>query len=196
MTESLYLETNFLLSFAYGQNPLTEQLLERIEQRSIPVVMPEVCVTEALSAWRNRRSRLIEVTRGYGDHQREFSRWSGVAAAVGVSNMFRDLPVQLELAQSTARSRLFECLHRLRSLTRFITGDADWLDPSLRSQRTNGLLDDYICSAIFRDRCLSKTPGFFVTENADFHEPSIVADFGSVGVTVWSDPSFALEHYA
>ncbi len=42
----LYLETNFLLSFAYGQHDGSELLLTLIEDKSIDVVMPEVCVAK------------------------------------------------------------------------------------------------------------------------------------------------------
>jgi predicted nucleic acid-binding protein len=74
----LYLETNFLLSFAYGQNKDSESLLNHIETTPIDVVLPEVCITEAIASWRNRRSRLLQVTEDYGEHQRELGRWDFV----------------------------------------------------------------------------------------------------------------------
>jgi predicted nucleic acid-binding protein len=190
----LYLETNFLLSFAYGQNRDSESLLNHIETTPIDVVLPEVCITEAIASWRNRRSRLLQVTEDYGEHQRELGRWDSVSASEA-SDMFRDLPVKLELAHSAARTRLFDCLRRLQVRSRLIAGDPAWLDPAKRIGRMKGDLDDYICSAIIVD-APAQSPAYFLSENKDFHEPSVVGDLGAVGVTVVKTPLEALGKYS
>jgi hypothetical protein len=191
----LYLETNFLMSFAYGQNLDSEELLEHIEAHGIDVVMPEVCVVEALAAWRNKRSRLLNVTAGYGEYQRELGRWQSVSDAPAASDMFRDLPVKLELANTDALDRLFDCLRRLDARTRFITGDRTWLNPSTRAERISGYADDYICSAIIKDAARVASPSYFLTENKDFHEPSVVADMAAAGVTILTSPTEAMTKY-
>ena len=195
MMPPLYLETNFLMSFAYGQNVDTEPLLDHIEAKGIDVVLPEVCLIEAIAAWKNKRSRLINATNGYGDHQRELSRWKSVVDAPDASDMFRDLPVKLELANTNALDRLFDCFKRLEPRTRFIAGDGAWLNPSTRVIRTNGYVDDYICSAIIKDARTKAAPSYFLTENKDFHEPAVVADMGTVAVTVLASPADAIAKY-
>jgi hypothetical protein len=191
----LYLETNFLMSFAYGQNLDSESLLQRIETKRVGVIMPEVCVIEALAAWRNKRSRLLSVTEGYSDYQRELGRWQSVSDAPGASDMFRDLPVKLELANTNALDRLFDCLRRLDPQTRFIPGDRAWLDPSARAGRISGYADDYICSAIIKDANAVGSASFFLSENKDFHEPLVVADMAAAGVAVLTSPADALAKY-
>lgn len=109
--------------------------------------------------------------------------------------MFRDLPVKLELANTNALDRLFDCFKRLEPLTRFIGGDRAWLDPSTRFIRTNGYADDYICSAIIRDARARAVPSYFLTENKDFHEPAVVADMATVAVTVLTAPADAIVKY-
>jgi hypothetical protein len=194
MTPWLYIETNFLLSFAYGQNPDSELLLLKIERKPIAVVLPEVCVVEAIASWRNGRSRLIDVTKDYGRHQRELGRWNSVDAS-NASDMFRDLPVKLELAHKTARDRLFECLKRLEVTgMRLISGQRAWLDPSTRVVRMSGDVDDYICSAIIGDTSRSAA-AYFLSENTDFHQPSVVANMAAVGVTVLTSPADAIAKY-
>lgn len=192
----LYLETNFLLSFAYGQHDDSESLLALIEDKSIDVVMPEVCIAEAMSAWRNKRSRLLDVTARYGEQQRELGRWQAITDAADASNMFRDLPVKLQTANAAALDRLFDCLRRLAPRTRFIAGDREWLDPETRVKRTNGYVDDYICSAIVADARAGAKTAFFLTENDDFHESSVVDDFAAANVIVLASPSDALDRYA
>ncbi len=191
----LYLETNFLLSFAYGQHDDSEPLLALIEDKNIDVVIPEVCVAEAMSAWRNKRSRLLDVAARYGDQQRELGRWQAITDAADASDMSRDLPVKLQAANAAALDRLFDCLRRLAPRTRFIAGDRAWLDPETRIKRTNGNVDDYICSAIIADAQASAADAYFLTENDDFHEPSIVEDLAAVNVTVLTSPSDALSRY-
>lgn len=191
----LYLETNFLLSFAYGQHDDSESLLTLIEDKGIDVVMPEVCVVEAMSAWRNKRSRLLDVTARYGDQQRELGRWQAITDAADASDMFRDLPVKLQTANAVALDRLFDCLRRLAPRTRFISGDRAWLDPETRVKRTNGYVDDYICSAIVADARAASRAAFFLTENDDFHERSVVEDLASANVTILQSPSDALNRY-
>ena len=189
----LYLETNFLLSFAYGQNKDSENLLNHVETSAIGVVLPEVCVTEAIASWRHRRSRLLDVTASYGEHQRELGRWESLSASEA-SDMFRDLPVKLELAHSAARARLFDCLKRLQPHCRMIAGDRAWLDPLKRVVRMKGDLDDYICSAIVAD-APANSPAYFLSENKDFHEPAVVGDLAAVGVTVVTTPLDAMSKY-
>jgi predicted nucleic acid-binding protein len=190
----LYLETNFLLSFAYGQNPDSERLLLHIEAKTIDVVVPEVCIVEAIASWRHGRSRMVDLTKDYGRHQRELGRWSSSEAS-DASDMFRDLPVKLELAQKTARDRLLDCFRRLEKTgARFVSGQRGWLDPLTRIVRANGDVDDYICSAIISDG-RGRSAAYFLTENKDFHQPSVVADMTAAGVTVLMSPSDAIVKY-
>ncbi len=109
--------------------------------------------------------------------------------------MFRDLPVKLELANTTALDRLLDCFKRLEPRTTFIPGDRAWLDPSTRVSRINGYADDYICSAIIRDARTRCAAGYFLTENKDFHEPAVIADLASVAVAVLKTPTEAMTKY-
>jgi predicted nucleic acid-binding protein len=191
----LYLETNFLMSFAYGQHSDTEPLLQQIEAKQVEIIMPEVCLVEALAAWRNKRSRLLAITSGYSEHQRELSRWQSVVDAPDASDMFRDLPVKLELANTTVLDRLLDCFKRLEPRTTFISGDRAWLDPAMRVSRINGYADDYICSAIIHDARTRSAASYFLTENKDVHEPTVVADLASVAVAVLKTPTEAMTKY-
>jgi hypothetical protein len=76
-----------------------------------------------------------------------------------------------------------------------IAGDRAWLDPSTRAERINGYADDYICSAIIKDANALRSASYFMTENKDFHEPSVVADMATAGVTVLNSPALAMTKY-
>ena len=58
----LYLETNFLLAMAKGQNGLADKILQNpIEDLTIAI--PSICLMESLVAWENPQKRSKSFTQ-------------------------------------------------------------------------------------------------------------------------------------
>lgn len=52
----LYLETNFILAMAKGQNGLADNILQNPTE-DLTIALPSICLMESLVAWENQQKR-------------------------------------------------------------------------------------------------------------------------------------------
>ena len=108
MTVRLYLETNFLLSHAYGRDPATGQLIAD-QFHGLTIAIPASCLMEALTHWEGERKRSESEIRSLGKLASEFKRNSISTHAARLVTLF----VEAQAAWASER-RFFE--DRLREV--------------------------------------------------------------------------------
>lgn len=111
MTVRLYIETNFLMSYATGRDPKTTQIFEQCPV-NVERVMPSCCLMEALATLEDEQKRHQRQIEVYRQGAQEAERHAGLPGSARLAAHLREVITHATTAFAGFRSRLLEIIDR------------------------------------------------------------------------------------
>ncbi len=105
----LYPETNFLMSYATGRDPVTAQLFEHCPT-GVQRVMPACCLMEALATLEDEQKRYHRQIQIYQSAAQEAERHASLASSAGLASHLREVIIYATTSFSDFRSRLLQII--------------------------------------------------------------------------------------
>ncbi len=181
---TVYAETNLLIGLTRGQDPDSPRLL------SLPaphrLVIPAVCVMEAMSAFQRLQSdhNAFWGKNGVmGQRGRELGRDLTSAAAAAAVLHVEPARVATDTVFADVRSRLTSAIGAAAERADLIGADPAVLLQSLRSAHLGQFTDNLILHTILADANGRPGPKLLVTGNSnDFEAPDVVRLLTAAGV--------------
>ncbi len=187
----LYIETNFLMTVAKGQDPQADRLLQTTPS-SVRLAIPGICYMEALSIWEKEK----EYSQQF---QRELDKQINDSARDNTSSHAKSFLFHLEQCRLTNKlrlndiqSRLYQAINELLSKAEMLTLTAEILreimEITLFQPQTalikNDLMDNLILQCILRHARLHPTEDkvFLSGNNNDFGKRQVQAALCDAGV--------------
>ncbi len=193
MTATLYVETNFLIAFAKGQDEEVARLVAECPL-TVRIAVPSICFMEALSVLEAERKARRRLINDLETHAREAGR--DMFASVAITLRFH-----LESAAVESIDLLDEIERRLEFVLKVLAGTAELIDlrkemilAAVGSHFTDDPTDNLILACI-ADHAASRPDSAkaFVSANArDYNRPDVLDLLDRSGVRYFSDPKAAL----
>ena len=111
MTVRLYIETNFLMSYATGRDSKTTQIFEQCPI-NVERVLPTCCLMEALATLEAEQKRYHRQIELYRQGVQEAERHVGLPGSTRLASHLREVITHATTAFAGFRSRLFEIIDR------------------------------------------------------------------------------------
>ena len=110
----VYVETNFLLELAYLQESCEscEEILQLAESRSISLVLPAFCISEAYLTWRRKNNERQKFHTQLQTYLQELSR---SAPFRGLADQYREVMTALIAGSEESRDRLVAAIGRVEA---------------------------------------------------------------------------------
>lgn len=189
----LYLETNFILAMAKGQNGFANNILQNLTE-DLTIAMPSICLMESLVAWENQQKRSksftqavrIEISEAKRNVRSEDAR-SVVEflerSVVTYENVLVELDNRFENALETLNNRVELIEPKIKNLLSTLR------QPSLNKKSERR--DDFILQCIL-DHASSnqdKTKAFFSENSKQFWQPVVRNILRERGIRYFSNRS-------
>ncbi len=186
MASTLYVETNFLMAYAKGQDPFADTLLD-FELWPFRLAIPNICIMESLSVLNNEsKSRRVFVEKlRYQIREIERDRTSAHARALQVN--LEQAELAADLVRRDIENRLSVCLHLVCSDAEHcevIPLDTSLVGLSLDSPILEDATDNLILLNILNHAMQAEAgPKAFWSENRrDFDQLSVTDMLGKSGI--------------
>jgi transposase InsO family protein len=182
VSRRLYIETNFVMAFAKGQDRDTEDILSLAERGSVDLVLPEVCVMETFKAWEREKARTAALTRRLQQQIDEYGRREtvlGPSAAAILDNA----RVQADKQLNTVRARAARCLERIANKGSLVPLSPRWIRAGAQPLVIAAEADDMILATVVDHMETKPGPavGFLTNNVKDFKDPAVRSELKRVG---------------
>jgi hypothetical protein len=180
---TLYVETNFVVAVAKGQDADAAELLEK-NDAGIMLVFPAVCFMEALSVLVSERKHWRKFQGDLSSRVREFRRYQGSSRASGLAGDLERSGVLGGELLNEVETRLAEAPDGIALRAEIIETGHDVVHECLNSDYLDDPTDRLIlCSALRHARRNPGGPKAFLSGNKnDFGLPAATAALESAGV--------------
>ena len=184
MPAILYVETNFVIGIAKGQDPDAERLLVEGDF-DLRIVIPAVCIMEAFSTWNTEKKQRQTFYHELGTHAKEAARGISSVRAKSLAGFLRQTQVEGRELLNDIENRLHVTVLNLVLHAEILNNiDQGVIVDTYQEKYIDDLTDNLILCSILRD-ARSELPGLkmFVSGNSrDFGTSEPVKAMESVGV--------------
>ena len=173
----LYLETNFILAMAKGQNGLADNILQKPAE-NLTIALPSICLMESLVAWENQQKRSKSFTQAVRIEISEAKRNVRSEDA-------RSIVEFLDRSVVTYENLLVELDNRFEDVLEMLKNRVELIEPKIehlqltftkpwlfeKSERR----DDFILQCILGHASFNsdKTKAFFSENSKQFGQPVV-----------------------
>ncbi|NEP40606.1 MAG: DUF4935 domain-containing protein [Okeania sp. SIO2H7] len=177
MSIILYLETNFILAMAKGQNGLADKIWQNPPE-NLTIVMPSICLMESLVAWENEQKRSQSFRQAMKIEINEAKRNVRSEEARSVVNLLQESFISYENLLAELDNRLEDVLETLKNRVELIEPKIENLQSTLRQpslSKKSERRDDFILQCIL-DHASSnpdKTKAFLSENSKQFGQPVV-----------------------
>ena len=134
MAVILYIETNFLMTVAKGQDPQADNLLKSFPS-SVQIVIPSICCMEALSTLENELKYRKRFTKELDLQITQLKRDKTSLADKSLLYNLEESKIENQSLLNDLQTRLFDTLSQIATKTEMIELTADTLQESLATPR-------------------------------------------------------------
>jgi hypothetical protein len=187
----LYLETNFLMSVAKGQDPQADILLQNTPS-SVRLVIPGICYVEALSIWEKEKEYSQQFQRELDKQINDSGRDNSSSYAKSFVSSLEQSRLLNKLRLNDIQNRLSQAIDQLVDKAEIITLIAEIVQEiseiTLIKPETflikNDLMDNLILRCIIGHARLHSTEDkvFLSGNNKDFGKPEVQEALRDAGV--------------
>lgn len=187
----LYIETNFIIGIAKGQDPLANRLLEN-PPPSLHIVIPHICFVEALARWKDEERYSKRFSAEIKVQINEARRDLTSSTAASLVTDLEAVDVQTEALLNETQRRLSETIDRLLANAESIALNRDAIAQlahmTLREEKTalikNDLTDNLILLSILgHARLHPREVKVFLSGNTkDFAQSRVRAALREAGI--------------
>lgn len=173
----LYLETNFILAMAKGQNGLADNILQNPTE-DLTIAIPSICLMESLVAWENQQKRSKSFIQSVRIEVNEAKRNVRSEDARSVVEFLDRSVVTYENLLVELDNRFEDVLEILKNRVELIEPKIENLQSTLREpslSKKSERRDDFILQCIL-DHASSnpdKTKAFFSENSKQFGQPVV-----------------------
>lgn len=194
----LYVETNFPMAVAKGQDReahrLLETVLREVDSPSVQLIMPSVCYMEALSVLSYDRKQRGKFQEDLRSQLREVGRDNEGVSASELYALLKSSEVQFGKWLSVVKFKLYQALIDLSRAAVMIDLNADVLHESLQTSLIDDPTDNLILFMILAHA--RSSPAYakaFVSDNSnDFGQPDVIKALEDAGVRYFRRTEAAL----
>ncbi len=178
----LYIETNFPVGIAKGQDVDSDQLL--FEARPGSLRMPVVCYLEALSVLRAEQHRFRELFKSFDGFDREAGRDATASAAGRFRTSLQEGKAAGAAVLNAIEQRLYDALEQLAAAAESLQPSVVSIQATRRTPLIADPTDALILSMILEDagRSPQHEKGFLSANTRDFDEPGVRAALKAAGI--------------
>ncbi len=162
----LYVETNFIVALAHGEHQANERVVRSAEDGAIALVLPQICLDEALSVDIKRRERIHGALEVLRSDVREYGRARSAPLIRAASPKLQSAIVAVELAEAERTSRMRSVIAALLKIVRLVAASIRAF--AIESELRRDPDDAIIATAIADDNRSFGTRSLFLTGNNDF----------------------------
>lgn len=196
MASTLYVETNFLIAYAKGQNPFADTLLD-FELWPFRLAIPNICIMESLSVLNNESKSRRDFVEKLRYQIREIERDRTSSYARGLQFHLEQAELAADLVRRDIENRLSVCLNIICSDVEHcevIPLDASLVCLSLNSPILEDATDNLILFNILNHAVQdNKGPKAFWSENhRDFDRFSATEMLENAGIKYFRKPEAAV----
>lgn len=187
----LYVETNFLMSVAKGQDPQADSLLQHTPP-SVRLAIPSICYMEALSIWHKEKEYSQQFQRELDKQINDSARDNTSAHAKSFLFYLEQCRLSNKLRLNDIQSRLYQAIDELLSKAEMLTLTAEVVreisEVTLIEPETalikNDLMDNLILRCIIRHADLHSTEDkvFLSGNSKDFGKQNLQEALRNVGI--------------
>lgn len=179
----LYVETNFPVGIAKGQDSVAADLLARTPS-SVRLVMPGICYMEALSVLKSEKKQRRKFRSELETQIREVGRDVVSRPARVLVPRLEDANIRLERLQNQVEDRLCLALDDLAKKAALIDLTAEMVQQSLRLGVLDDRTDNLILSCIVAHARShpSERKAFLSANSTDFEQSAVGEILSDVGV--------------
>lgn len=193
MPSILYVETNFLLACAKGQDAAANALIET-RSTEIQLMIPSVCFMEALStieAESRHRRKWINDLRAY---RREVGRDLHSRYATELSSHLESAAFGSENLLNDIKGRLLITFGRMATAERIIPLDPAMIHEGFRFDLLSDPTDSLILSVVatHANRNPAKAKAFLSGNHTDFNQPGVKDLLDTAGIRYFTRTEAAL----
>jgi hypothetical protein len=188
---TLYIETNFILSFASGQDADAGQVLELPAPHKLAI--PAVCFMEALSALQRKISELNSYIGELDRWEKDLRRNNTSAIARSILQHNQQTKFRAGELINEMDARTAEGIERLCASAVVVPVETATVLDSLRRRHMRQQTDNLILHSVLADARSRVGPKALLTGNTrDFRDPKVAALLTSAGIVFHSTPAGAL----
>ena len=193
MALTLYVETNFPIGIAKGQDPEAAEFLES-DSLDVQIAIPGVCVMEAFSVWEFEEKQKKKLEEQLSSQIREVGRNTTSPRAQRLVGYLELSKVESADLFSDTEDRLYEALARLAEDAEMIDVNFDILIDSLANKYINDPTDNLILCCILWHAHHNPVghKAFFSHNHRDFDQPVAREVLAAAGVNYFSRVDAAL----
>jgi hypothetical protein len=199
LAQILYVETNFVIGIAKGQDPDGAAFLGDAFH-DVELIVPSVCFMEALSTWtfeaKQRKKFLTELEAYKREVDRDVSFRAEGPPVKQLGEQCEALRLGSESYLNFVEARLYEALDQLVDLAQKLHPDDDMLREALSHDHIDDPTDNLIYCCVLRHARLNPDPegrkAFLSGNHKDFRKPEVVQPLDLAGVRYFSQTKDAL----
>ena len=189
----LYLETNFILAMAKGQNGLADNILQKPAE-NLTIAIPSICLMESLVAWENQQKRNRSFIQAAQIEINEAQRNISSEEARSVTDFLQQSLISYENLLFELENRFDNVLETLNNRVELIEPKIKNLQSTLREPSLNKKSerrDDFILQCILDHASsnLEKTKAFFSENSKQFGQPVVRNALTERGIRYFSNKS-------
>ena len=189
----LYLETNFILAMAKGQNGFANNILQNSTE-DLTIALPSICLMESLVAWENQQKRSQSFIQAAQIEINESQRNISSEEARSVTDFLQQSLISYEDLLFELDNRFDNVLETLKNRVELIEPKIENLQLTLREpslSKKSERRDDFILQCIL-DHASSnpdKTQAFFSENSKQFGQPVVRNVLRERGIRYFSNRS-------
>ncbi|HTD37414.1 MAG TPA: hypothetical protein VK669_07860 [Candidatus Limnocylindrales bacterium] len=195
MSPRLYVETNFVMSVAKGQDADAELLLAFAESQRVELCLPEVCVMETFKVWERERRGTASLTRRLQKHIDDYKRRQ-TALGPSAAAILDNARVQADKQMNSVRGRAARCIQRIATHGRLIALSRRWAADGAEPRVIPSEPDDMILASVVEHARNEpeKHVGFATKNTKDFGDKAaVLGELASAGIKPFRSIGSALE---
>lgn len=187
----LYIETNFLMSIAEGQDPQTDLLLFN-PPSSIQIYIPHICYIEAITVFKYKKQAITNFTQIMNDRRREARRDLSSNHAQSLAGNLDQAIIDNNYLLNDLETRLSRAIDRQQAQSRCIYLESHILQYTCSAMLTqpeqmlvkNDIMDNLILQSILDHAQLypQEDKAFISNNTRDFDKPQVREALRNVGI--------------
>jgi len=173
---TIYVETNFVVGYAFSQRTKHENILGAAKNRKIRLRIPEVCIMEAYAAIDRKLNDYNVLANEIRARVKQLRRSGSSPAANTAVGSLESAQLDLAAVGADVLTRRDVVLQSLSEHAAFFSIECGWFVDPARRTLIDSPRDSLIADAIIADGQKSPFEALYYTENSsDFDTPSVRA---------------------
>ena len=195
LEKTLYVETNFVVGLAKGQDPEGAALLNN-DYHDINIIFPSLCFMESISTWAFEKKRRTKFSDELQAHAQEIKRDRTEPTALPLAEGCGEVRLGIDRHLRYMSARLNHCLSRLNDLAARLNPDVAMIHEALSNDYIIDPTDNLIYCCVLLHARLNHAPTArkaFVTGNyKDFDRADLIGPLKQAGVSYFRTTANAL----